>query len=149
MERSHININLIRAEVQFLYLTPMWAPSELAHWGEDDFVFLGDSAHALDRSQANEVTSESSTRRLTDFCAAALGKSVRAKHRSDHLQHINLNIPSEFVRHVHMLPPSKARTSQVPSKIDVNAVSEYSMYCFLWLIIKLSFTGEFLEHKAT
>jgi 2-polyprenyl-6-methoxyphenol hydroxylase-like FAD-dependent oxidoreductase len=134
-----------KAEVQSVY--PTWALPDLPHWGERGIVLIGDAAHAMD-----PTTGQGASQALEDGQTLALLLSDLLRKETDADNDVvTINTAIKLFHQVrsprvHAIIERGKRLAG--SKIDVNVVSEYSMYCMLWLIMKLPFLGESIHTQS-
>lgn len=123
------------AEVESIY--PTWIMPTLPHWGKQGIVLIGDAAHAMDPTTgqgASQALEDSQTFAL--LLASSLGSGPRsiATHRCTIDQAIEVFYKIRFPRVDKIVQSGKRLAGK---KKDVGILAEYSMYCFLWLLMKL------------
>jgi 2-polyprenyl-6-methoxyphenol hydroxylase-like FAD-dependent oxidoreductase len=126
------------AEVQSIY--PTWALPELPHWGERGIVLIGDAAHAMD-----PTTGQGASQALEDgqTLALLLGDLLSTAPEPDS-DAVTINTAIKLfhqIRSPRVHAIIERGKKLAGSKTNINVLLEYSMYCVLWLIMKLPFLG--------
>ncbi|KAH6615107.1 hypothetical protein C7974DRAFT_417303 [Boeremia exigua] len=130
--------DLIRnADVESIY--PTWIMPELPHWGKLGMVLIGDAAHAMD-----PTTGQGASQALEDSQALALSLAEifdcerygQCKPTLGIDEAIDLFYKIRFPRVQKIVERGKQLAGR---KASVGVVAEYTMYCFLWLLMKLPF----------
>ncbi|KAJ4991267.1 FAD binding domain-containing protein [Stagonosporopsis vannaccii] len=125
------------AEVESIY--PTWIMPELLHWGKQGIVLIGDAAHAMD-----PTTGQGASQALEDSQALALslalslnrGRQDMCPHEWSTDQAIEIFYEVRFLRVKKIVERGKRLAAK---KKRGGIVAEYTMYGFLWLLMKLPF----------
>ncbi|KAF2657868.1 FAD/NAD(P)-binding domain-containing protein [Lophiostoma macrostomum CBS 122681] len=128
-----------RAEVQSIY--PTWTIGELPYWGENGIVLIGDAAHAMDPTTgqgASQALEDSQT--LALLLAECLKRGEQGQ--LDGKQAIALTLKLFYqIRNPRVQEIVERGKKISGSKTNVGVVMEYTMYLFLWLLIKFPSIG--------
>jgi 2-polyprenyl-6-methoxyphenol hydroxylase-like FAD-dependent oxidoreductase len=133
------------AEVESIY--PTWTLPTLPHWGEKGIVLIGDAAHAMD-----PTTGQGASQALEDSqtFALLLAELLDAEHYGCAPDSYNIDKAIK-VFHEIRAPRIDAIVRRgkklAGKKANVGIVKEYAMYCFLWLLIKFPFFGEWAPEQ--
>jgi 2-polyprenyl-6-methoxyphenol hydroxylase-like FAD-dependent oxidoreductase len=130
---------IARVEVQSIY--PTWTLGELPYWGEDGIVLIGDAAHAMDPTTgqgASQALEDSQT--LALLLAECLKRGEQGQH--DGKQAIALTLKLFYqIRNPRIQEIVERGKKLAGSKANVGIVLEYTMYFFLWLMMRFPFIG--------
>ncbi|KAK5658316.1 hypothetical protein OQA88_2292 [Cercophora sp. LCS_1] len=136
-----------RAEVESIY--PTWVMPDLPHWGEDGIVLIGDAAHALSPTTgqgASQALEDSQT--LSLLLAETLKTEYAASSSHESLEIGERNAIAVAVKQLYNI--RKPRIKEIADrgrkldggKKNMGVLAEYSMYWFLWLMMRLPFLGK-------
>lgn len=131
------------AEVQSIY--PTWVLPELPHWGENGIVLVGDAAHAMD-----PTTGQGASQALEDSQTLALLLAETLKRDSIVAQDEEKEGIALAIKLYHKIrSPRVAEIVErgkklAGSKTSVGVVLEYTMYLFLWLMMRFPAFGRCL-----
>jgi 2-polyprenyl-6-methoxyphenol hydroxylase-like FAD-dependent oxidoreductase len=139
------------AEVQSIY--PTWILPELPHWGENGIVLVGDAAHAMD-----PTTGQGASQALEDAQTLALllaGRLMENKMTQLQTQNEEKAGIALAIKHYHKIRSPRVqeiveRGKKISgSKANIGVVAEYSMYFFLWMMMRYPAIGEYLHAEVT
>jgi 2-polyprenyl-6-methoxyphenol hydroxylase-like FAD-dependent oxidoreductase len=128
------------AEVQSIYLT--WVLGELPHWGENGIVLVGDAAHAMDPTTgqgASQGLEDSQT--LALLLAECLKRGEEGQMESKEAITLALKFFYE-IRNPRVQEIVERGKKIAGSKANVGVVMEYTMYLFLWIMMKFPSIGK-------
>jgi len=135
------------AEVQSIY--PTWVLPELPHWGENGVVLVGDAAHAMDPTTgqgASQALEDSQTLALllAEFLKDPEQTPVQEREGTASALKLYHKIRSPRVQEI------VERGKKISgSKANVNLVMEYTMYIFLWFMMRFPAFGKFDSNTSS
>jgi 2-polyprenyl-6-methoxyphenol hydroxylase-like FAD-dependent oxidoreductase len=128
------------AEVTSIY--PTWTLGELPYWGENGIVLVGDAAHALDPTTgqgASQALEDSQT--LVLLLAQSLKRTEKYPSQTQEGIETVLKLYYE-IRNPRIQKIVERGKKMANKKANVNIVAEYTMYFFLWLMMKFPAIGK-------
>lgn len=128
------------AQVESVY--PTWTLPTLPHWGKTGMVLIGDAAHAMD-----PTTGQGASQALEDSqtFALLLAELLDAERYGCASYLYNIDQAIYFLHEIRA-PRIKKIVERgkklAGDKANVGVIKEYTMYCFLWLLIRFPSLGE-------
>lgn len=135
------------AEVESIY--PTWIMPELPHWGKQGIVLIGDAAHAMDPTTgqgASQALEDSQTFALLLTSLLSRGENGVVPCMWSISQAIEIFYKIRFPRVNKIVERGKKLAGK---KKNVGIVAEYTMYGFLWLLLKLPFLRRCMRDLGT
>ena len=134
------------AEVQSIY--PTWVLTGLPHWGENRIVLVGDAAHAMDPTTgqgASQALEDSQTLSLLLAQCLQYGEQGQLSGR----EAISLALKLFYqIRNPRVQEIVERGRKMSGRKAKVGMVMEYTMYLFLWLMMKFPWFGKRERNSA-
>jgi len=135
------------AEIESIY--PTWIMPELPHWGKQGIVLIGDAAHAMDPTTgqgASQALEDSQTLALLLASLLSRGGNGVVSCTWSIGQAIEIFYKIRFPRVNKIIERGKKLAGK---KRNVGIVAEYTMYGFLWLLMKLPFLRRCMRDLGT